>query len=76
MCPANHVVDYSHGWFYQDWDFHEETGFREQRPDLTAEADRLMSSAEYEVGYWSGANTYVLIPVYSSFEEDDYGDHL
>ena len=55
ICPANHNIDYGHGWFYLDDNC-------DQRPELTAEAERIMKSGSHCVGYWQEANTYVLVP--------------
>ena len=52
ICPGNHEVCYSHGWFYFD-------GKPSRRPELTAEADRLL--AQGVIVYYSPTwNTYVI----------------
>ena len=53
ICPANHTVNYDYGWFYYD-------GTPFHRPDLTAKADQLLASGEFQVLYWGMGNTYVL----------------
>lgn len=64
ICPANHDVDYDRGWFYMD-------GNCGQRPELTAEAESIMESGSHCVGYWQGANTYVLVPNHEEVFDDD-----
>lgn len=53
ICPGNHETTYNRGWFQID----DNRPFR--RPDLTAEADKLLS-AGVTVYYSSVWNTYVL----------------
>lgn len=53
ICPGNHTVDYSRGWFYFD-------GLAHQRPDLTAKADELLKAKTHIVLYCGDYNTYVL----------------
>ena len=54
ICPGNHSVEYSHGWFYCDDDS------PHQRPELTEEADEIIANGSYVVYYSSVWNTYVL----------------
>lgn len=54
ICPGNHEVDYHNGWFYFD-------GRPSQRPELTAEVDKIMKNGYYYVGYSRVWNTYVLV---------------
>ena len=65
ICPGNHEVHYSHSWFYFD-------GSPEQRPDLTAEVDRIMEAGYHYVGYSRVWNTYVLIDEVCEIEEEEY----
>lgn len=58
-CPGNYSVDYAHGWFTSQYGSHEP--IKMQRPDLTAEADRIMRDGMQQVGYQSGWNTFVLM---------------
>ena len=67
ICPYNHSVDYNCGWFYFDDDP------PQQRPELTAEADKLMRSGSHYVGYWREANTYVLLNGLMKPERSDIG---
>jgi len=60
MCPGNHDVDYSHSWFYCDNDP------PCQYPEITAEADEIMTSGSHIVCYSNMWNTYVLHEVYDA----------
>ena len=53
ICPGNHTVDYSYGWYYYD-------GIPRQRKDLTDEAVRLMKAKTHVILYCGDFNTYVL----------------
>ena len=55
ICPANHTVSYSYGWFQID----DQAPF--QDPELTAEAERVMKERRQRVGYWQEGNCYILI---------------
>lgn len=57
ICPANHEVDYGHGWFY--FDHGKDDGRVFHRPDLTGEAEQKLAEG-YEILYWPEGNTYVL----------------
>lgn len=53
ICPGNHEVSYNRGWFQID----DNKPFR--RPDITANAERLLRAGE--VVYYSPVwNTYVI----------------
>ena len=68
ICPANHNVDYQYGWFYFD------DNKPEQRPELTREAEDEMKNPATCVGYWQGANTYIIIDNPDYQEDDDWDD--
>lgn len=51
FCPGNHEVDYDRGWFYCD-------GIPERRPDLTAQAERVMA-AGWRVLFSDNFNTWM-----------------
>jgi len=55
-CPGNYDVDYHNGWFYWAYGNHDQQ--KAQRPDLTAEAERLMK-AGVTVYYSTQYNSYV-----------------
>ena len=54
LCPGNYDVEYAHGWFYVD-----EAKF--QRPDLTAQADKILRDKTHHVKYSRVWNTFVLV---------------
>ncbi len=58
-CPGNYSVDYDRGWFTVQYGNNEPEKF--QRPELTAEADKVMKDGSKIVGYQSTWNTFVLV---------------
>lgn len=58
LCPANYQVNYDRGWFSVRDGWKDEVKFR--RPDITAEADKLLLSGNVLVYYSAVWNSYVL----------------
>ena len=54
VCPANHEVSYSNGWFYFDKNepFH--------KPEWTKLAEEMIKNKTHTVLYWPEGNCYVL----------------